>query len=85
MFGFWKRWHISHSGWLRDYLTFRWRTGRAKRTYVNLMLTMLLGGLWHGGFLAVYHLGWAHGPTSRWKNSYRSVSGLQPDRPERSG
>jgi len=47
---FWRRWHITLSSWLRDYLYIALggnRKGRA-RTYVNLMLTMLLGGLWHG-------------------------------------
>jgi D-alanyl-lipoteichoic acid acyltransferase DltB (MBOAT superfamily) len=47
---FWKRWHISLSSWLRDYLYIPLggnRKGKA-RTDVNLMLTMLLGGLWHG-------------------------------------
>jgi D-alanyl-lipoteichoic acid acyltransferase DltB (MBOAT superfamily) len=47
---FWRRWHISLSSWLRDYLYIPLggnRKGKV-RTYVNLMLTMLLGGLWHG-------------------------------------
>jgi len=47
---FWRRWHISLSTWLRDYLYIPLggnRCGTA-RTYVNLMLTMGLGGLWHG-------------------------------------
>lgn len=47
---FWKRWHISLSSWLRDYLYISFggsRRGLA-RTYVNLMLVMLIGGLWHG-------------------------------------
>lgn len=47
---FWRRWHISLSVWLRDYLYIPLggnRKGPA-RTYVNLMLVMLLGGLWHG-------------------------------------
>jgi D-alanyl-lipoteichoic acid acyltransferase DltB (MBOAT superfamily) len=46
----WRRWHMSLSRWLRDYLYISLggnRKGPA-RTYVNLMLTMLLGGLWHG-------------------------------------
>ncbi len=47
---FWRRWHISLSTWLRDYLYIPLGGNRrgAGRTYVNLMLTMLLGGLWHG-------------------------------------
>ncbi|MGB6309657.1 MAG: MBOAT family O-acyltransferase [Steroidobacteraceae bacterium] len=47
---FWQRWHISLSSWLRDYLYIPLGGNRlgAIRTYVNLMLTMLLGGLWHG-------------------------------------
>ncbi len=62
---FWNRWHISLSTWLRDYLyislggsrTTRWRT------YLNLAITMLLGGLWHGaawGFVCwgAFHAVW---------------------------
>ncbi|MBI1860397.1 MAG: MBOAT family protein [Deltaproteobacteria bacterium] len=47
---FWRRWHISLSSWLRDYLYVSLggnRKGKL-RTYINLFLTMLLGGLWHG-------------------------------------
>ncbi len=47
---FWRRWHISLSTWLRDYLYIPLggnRHGRS-RTYLNLMIAMLLGGLWHG-------------------------------------
>ncbi len=47
---FWQKWHISLSSWLRDYLYIPLggnRKGKS-RTYLNLMVTMVLGGLWHG-------------------------------------
>lgn len=60
---FWRRWHISLSTWLRDYLYVPLggnRKGR-RRTYLNLMLTMLLGGLWHGAALNFVVWGGWHG------------------------
>ena len=47
---FWHRWHISLSSWLRDYLYISLGGGRrgSVRVYANLMITMTLGGLWHG-------------------------------------
>jgi D-alanyl-lipoteichoic acid acyltransferase DltB (MBOAT superfamily) len=47
---FWNRWHISLSHWLRDYLyiTLGGNRGGPLKTYRNLMVTMILGGLWHG-------------------------------------
>jgi alginate O-acetyltransferase complex protein AlgI len=47
---FWKRWHMSLSSWLREYLYVSLGGNRkgVVRTYINLFLTMLLGGLWHG-------------------------------------
>jgi D-alanyl-lipoteichoic acid acyltransferase DltB (MBOAT superfamily) len=46
---FWRRWHLSFSNWLRDYLFFALPGGRTKvMPYVNLVITMVLGGLWHG-------------------------------------
>ncbi len=47
---FWRRWHMTLSAWLRDYLYIPLGGNRrgAARTYVNLMITMFLGGLWHG-------------------------------------
>ncbi|HKY38248.1 MAG TPA: MBOAT family O-acyltransferase [Polyangiaceae bacterium] len=60
---FWTRWHISLSSWLRDYLYIPLggnRKGRG-RTYLNLMLTMLLGGLWHGAAWTYILWGALHG------------------------
>ena len=46
---FWRRWHLSFSNWLRDYLFFSLPGARTKvMPYVNLVITMVLGGLWHG-------------------------------------
>jgi alginate O-acetyltransferase complex protein AlgI len=47
---FWRRWHISLSSWLRDYLYIPLGGNRkgVARTYINFFLTMLLGGIWHG-------------------------------------
>ncbi|MBM3147976.1 MAG: MBOAT family protein [Actinobacteria bacterium] len=60
---FWRRWHITLSTWLRDYLYIPLggnRKGRL-RTYVNLMITMLLGGLWHGAGWTFIFWGGLHG------------------------
>ncbi|MDE6445549.1 MAG: MBOAT family protein [Alistipes sp.] len=60
---FWRRWHISLSSWLRDYLYISLggnRKGRV-RTYFNLLITMVLGGLWHGAALRFVLWGALHG------------------------
>jgi alginate O-acetyltransferase complex protein AlgI len=60
---FWNRWHISLSTWLRDYLYIPLggnRMGRIK-TYRNLMITMVLGGLWHGAAWNFVIWGFYHG------------------------
>lgn len=60
---FWRRWHISLSSWLKDYLYISLggnRKGKV-RTYLNLIITMLLGGLWHGANLRFIIWGLLHG------------------------
>ena len=60
---FWRRWHISLSTWLRDYLYIPLGGNRKGplRTYLNIMLTMLLGGLWHGPNWTFISWGGYHG------------------------
>jgi alginate O-acetyltransferase complex protein AlgI len=61
---FWRRWHISLSDWLKDYVYIWWLGGNRKgkfRTYVNLMITMLLGGFWHGASWTFVIWGGIHG------------------------
>jgi len=60
---FWRRWHISLSTWLRDYLYIPLGGNRfgERKTYRNLLLTMLLGGLWHGANWTFVVWGAIHG------------------------
>ncbi len=60
---FWRRWHITLSAWLRDYLYIPLGGNRKGkfRTYINLMITMLLGGLWHGANWTFVVWGGLHG------------------------
>ncbi|MGZ5939696.1 MAG: MBOAT family O-acyltransferase, partial [Rhizomicrobium sp.] len=77
---FWRRWHISLSLFLRDYLYFPLggnRRGKLRR-YVNLMLTMLLGGLWHGANWTFMLWGGLHG-------AYLAINHLFRDLTQRLG
>jgi D-alanyl-lipoteichoic acid acyltransferase DltB (MBOAT superfamily) len=60
---FWRRWHMTLSRWLRDYLYIPLGGNRKgpRRTYINLMVTMLLGGLWHGAAWTFVIWGGIHG------------------------
>jgi D-alanyl-lipoteichoic acid acyltransferase DltB (MBOAT superfamily) len=60
---FWERWHMTLSRWLRDYLYVSLGGNRrgALRTYVNLLLVMVLGGLWHGAAYTFIIWGALHG------------------------
>lgn len=81
---FWRRWHISLSTWLRDYLYISLggnRKGEA-RTYLNQMLTMLLGGLWHGASWRFIIWGGLHGVALTVHKFYRSRF---PEASKRSG
>jgi alginate O-acetyltransferase complex protein AlgI len=76
---FWRRWHVSLSSWLRDYLYVPLggnRRGR-RRTYVNLLTVMLLAGLWHGAawtfvLWGAWHAAWLVG---------ERLAGVRADRP----
>ncbi|MFI5396499.1 MAG: MBOAT family O-acyltransferase [Candidatus Binatia bacterium] len=60
---FWRRWHMSLSAWLRDYLYIPLGGNRygQRKTYRNLLLTMLIGGLWHGANWTFVAWGGLHG------------------------
>jgi len=80
---FWRRWHITFSNWLREYLYFSLPGKRTKAMpYLNLVITMVLGGLWHGvtwtfaiwGLLHGVALAATHGFRS-WRGRPKPVSG----------
>src|SRR6476620_19823 len=80
---FWRRWHITLSAWLRDYLYIPLggnRHGQA-RTYMALMATMLLGGLWHGASWTFVVWGGLHGTYLAGERLLRSrFAGYRPGR-----
>ncbi|MBK9180498.1 MAG: MBOAT family protein [Acidimicrobiales bacterium] len=80
---FWRRWHMSLSRWLRDYLyvPLGGNRGSTLQTYRNLMLTMLLGGLWHGASWTFVVWGGIHGSAlcvDRWQADRHERRGLGP-------
>ncbi len=80
---FWRRWHMTLSRWLRDYLYIPLGGNRKGPlvTYRNLMLTMLLGGLWHGASWTFVAWGGLHGlglTAERYRQDLRARRGLPP-------
>ncbi|MCP3973524.1 MAG: MBOAT family protein [bacterium] len=75
---FWRRWHISLSTWLREYLYIPLGGNRGSKaaTYRNLMVTMLLGGLWHGASWNFVIWGGLHGVGLAWER-WRADRGRQ--------
>jgi len=78
---FWRRWHISLSTWLRDYLYVPLGGNQRgpRRTYINLALVMLLGGLWHGANWTFVAWGSYHGlllAFERWRGKRTFYAGL---------
>ena len=72
---FWRRWHMTLSRWLRDYLYIPLGGNRdgPRRTYRNIMITMLLGGLWHGASFTFVIWGGIHGgalSVERWAREH---------------
>ena len=83
---FWRRWHMTLSRWLRDYLYVPLGGNRSGkwRTYRNLMLTMVIGGLWHGAAWTFVVWGAIHGTflcIEHYRRARREARGL-PDPPD---
>ena len=83
---FWRRWHMTLSRWLRDYLyiPLGGNRGGSLLTYRNLMLTMLIGGLWHGAGWTFVVWGGIHGTAlvaERWWRGPTRVRGATLDAP----
>ena len=73
---FWRRWHITFSQWLRDYLYFSLPGKRTKvMPYINLAITMVLGGLWHGIAWTFAIWGLLHGIALAATHGFRSWRG----------
>lgn len=79
---FWKRWHISLSGWLKSYLYIPLGGNKEGlwKTYRNLFITMLLGGLWHGASWNFVIWGGLHGIYLAIERAFKSISDVRPNR-----
>lgn len=73
---FWRKWHITFSNWLRDYLYFSLPGARSKwMPYLNLTITMVLGGLWHGANWTFVVWGALHGVGQAIFRGFRALRG----------
>ncbi|MCW5799585.1 MAG: MBOAT family protein [Nitrospira sp.] len=81
---FWHRWHISLSTWLRDYLYIPLGGSRKGQiqTYVNLMLTMIIGGFWHGANWTFVVWGALHGVVLSIERAFSRMVGYRADNHE---
>ncbi len=72
---FWRRWHISLSNFLRDYIyiPLGGNKNNSSQRYINLMITMILGGFWHGANWTFILWGLAHGLLLSWNHYWRSL------------
>jgi D-alanyl-lipoteichoic acid acyltransferase DltB (MBOAT superfamily) len=80
---FWQRWHISLSTWLRDYLYIPLGGSRGGPwfTYRNMMITMLLGGLWHGASWTFVFWGFLHGAAQAVGRAWQRARAARPETP----
>jgi D-alanyl-lipoteichoic acid acyltransferase DltB (MBOAT superfamily) len=80
MTDFWRRWHITFSNWLRDYLYFS-LPGKRTRVwpYLNLVITMVLGGLWHGTTWPFAIWGLLHGSALAVTRRWQTWRGRRPE------
>src|SRR5205807_252727 len=78
---FWRRWHMTLSFFLRDYLYIPLGGNRygERRRYVNLFITMLLGGLWHGANWTFVLWGGLHGVFLAINHAWRKIDVRMPD------
>jgi D-alanyl-lipoteichoic acid acyltransferase DltB (MBOAT superfamily) len=78
---FWQRWHISMSSFFRDYLFFGLGGSRHGNVYINVFITFVAIGVWHGAGWNFVVYGAIHGSIvafERWRREQRSAKGLQP-------